>query len=511
MAAERQLTFETIANLKRALATQSDASDSDDSITYTSNRGRKLKRKARFVHEGALDDCRGPRTYKEEIEFHGKRRKIIYRKPTRRKNFSESESESSSEESEDDNGSSSDELDSYADIKLDKLLAPLTSAADLPSHPSLAHIYTAPTLNELIQQALDKICEEGAHTMKLKNLLTNFLGDDPFINMSKMEWPNEDHSQVARERGEALLKDLRGFSSGSRSAGGSTSGATGAEAKKKLVNGNGKASSGDEHMGESQPAEPNGHTEAPAEDQEQDHELNGDTEASPPTVQAADEPHPDPSVTAEMEKETPKIPPPEVAEDDTAEKMKIEDSTQEETAAEPSNNTSPHSPPPSPPPRRMTTRSSHANAISPTDPKPYSPQPEIDAFFFPPNFRVDRDYGLPASEAEDTRRLLATAVQREDEFLRGLQRVREGLLRAERLRKTVWGWCRAMEGIREYHQNLDTPGDWDVDDGRGVGLSDGEDWYDMDAWGLDGPLEKGKEEEEEDQVVQGKKTRGRRQ
>jgi len=40
-------------------------SESDDSIAYTSNRGRKLKRKARFVHEGALNDAKGPRVYKK--------------------------------------------------------------------------------------------------------------------------------------------------------------------------------------------------------------------------------------------------------------------------------------------------------------------------------------------------------------------------------------------------------------------------------------------------------------
>jgi RXT2-like, N-terminal len=47
-------------------------SESDDSIAYTSNRGRKLKRKARYVHEGALNDAKGPRVYKEVRRLAGK-------------------------------------------------------------------------------------------------------------------------------------------------------------------------------------------------------------------------------------------------------------------------------------------------------------------------------------------------------------------------------------------------------------------------------------------------------
>jgi len=47
----------------------------------------------------------------------------------------------------------------------------------------------------------------------------------------------------------------------------------------------------------------------------------------------------------------------------------------------------------------------------------------------------------------------------------------------------------------------------------GATLSDGEDYYDPVEWGLEEPLEKGKEEEEEnggEVVSAGKKTRGRR-
>jgi hypothetical protein len=47
------------------LLTSPTGSDSDDTIVGTSNRGRKLKHKAKSVHEGKLDDGRGVNGYKE--------------------------------------------------------------------------------------------------------------------------------------------------------------------------------------------------------------------------------------------------------------------------------------------------------------------------------------------------------------------------------------------------------------------------------------------------------------
>ena len=69
-----------------------------------------------------------------------------------------------------------------------------------------------------------------------------------------------------------------------------------------------------------------------------------------------------------------------------------------------------------------------------------------------------------------------------------------------------------MEGARDYLGGGDDPAII-ADLVAGVALSDGEDYYDPVVWGLDEPLEKGKEEEEEnggEVVSSGKKTRGRR-
>lgn len=114
-------------------------------------------------------------------------------------------------------------------------------------------------------------------------------------------------------------------------------------------------------------------------------------------------------------------------------------------------------------------------------------------FLPPPNARPDRDLGLPASEADDIRRLLALYVQKQEEVCRGTDRLHRGLLKAQRLRADVLHWSKA-----EAHC------------GPNRDMSDGEDWYDREEWGLDEDLKKGQDEEEEDTTTQGKKTRARR-
>lgn len=114
-------------------------------------------------------------------------------------------------------------------------------------------------------------------------------------------------------------------------------------------------------------------------------------------------------------------------------------------------------------------------------------------FLPPPGVKPDRDIGIPENEAEDIRRLLALYVQKQEEVCRGASRLHLGLLRAQRLRKSVLHWAKA-----EAHC------------GPNRDMSDGEDWYDKEEWGLLEDLKKGQEEEEEDTTTTGKKTRARR-
>lgn len=150
-------------------------------------------------------------------------------------------------------------------------------------------------------------------------------------------------------------------------------------------------------------------------------------------------------------------------------------------------------------PRRMRTRaqaqaasdnsaSSHTRTPSPA---PWVPPVIHPLYLIPELARLDRDYGLPPNEAEDTRRLLTAYVQKQEEIVRGAEKLYEGLLRAERMRQTVFKWCKAEGHIGE--------------------MSDGEDWYDKEGWGLEEDLKKGHDDEEEDTAAQGKKTRKTRQ
>ena len=147
-------------------------------------------------------------------------------------------------------------------------------------------------------------------------------------------------------------------------------------------------------------------------------------------------------------------------------------------------------------PRRMRTR---AQAQAPPEPIPTSRNnspdswiaPEIHPLFIiPPAAIPDKDFGLPPAEAEETRRMLMMYVQKQEEVCRGAEKLYDGLLKADAQRKTVYKWCKAEGHVGE--------------------MSDGEDWYDKEEWGLEEGLRKGHNDDDEDNVIQGKKTRGRR-
>ncbi len=153
---------------------------------------------------------------------------------------------------------------------------------------------------------------------------------------------------------------------------------------------------------------------------------------------------------------------------------------------------------PIPAPHRMTTRAqaqaasdNTASAETVTSSRASSASPIIHPIFkVPESAHPDRDLGLPYSEAEETRRLLLLYVQKQEEICRGAEKLSNGLLQADRMRRMVMKWAKAEAHVGE--------------------MSDGEDWYDKDEWGLDEDLRKGHEEEEDDGNNHGKKTRGRR-
>ena len=146
------------------------------------------------------------------------------------------------------------------------------------------------------------------------------------------------------------------------------------------------------------------------------------------------------------------------------------------------------------PPRRITRAQAQADKVTAStrsaSPAEWVAPPIHPLFIIPSAMKPEYDFGLPPDEAQETRLMLTAYVQKQEEVCRGARKLYEGLLLADRQRKDVLQWCKAEGHLGE--------------------MSDGEDWYDKEEWGLDTDLKKGHVEEEEDATVQGKKTRGRR-
>jgi hypothetical protein len=92
----------------------------------------------------------------------------------------------------------------------------------------------------------------------------------------------------------------------------------------------------------------------------------------------------------------------------------------------------------------------------------------------------------------ETRRLLMMYIQKQEESVRGYEAVLAKLIKAKRMRDKVWQWARTEGHVGE--------------------LSDGEDWIDAEAWGVQvGDLKKGTDEENnEAQEDTGRKGKRRR-
>lgn len=156
---------------------------------------------------------------------------------------------------------------------------------------------------------------------------------------------------------------------------------------------------------------------------------------------------------------------------------------------------------PEAPPHRMQTRAqAQAKSENTASSRTRSASPAWAApvvhplFLMPASAYPDRNFGLPPAEAEETRRMVMLYAQKQEEVCRSAEKLYNGLAKADRMRKTVFKWCKAEGHVGE--------------------MSDGEDWYDKEEWGLDEDLRKGQEEDDEDKDkdkegagTQAKKTR----
>jgi hypothetical protein len=120
------------------------------------------------------------------------------------------------------------------------------------------------------------------------------------------------------------------------------------------------------------------------------------------------------------------------------------------------------------------------NSTSPT------PEIQIHPMYQPPSFNPNRSQH-PIDDAFLA--AIQTYVAKQEEVVRLHDELYQGLLNADRMRKEVFRWCKAQGHIGE--------------------LSDGEDWVDLEEWGLTpAELIKGREEEENEGAVE--ERRGRR-
>ncbi|KAK2002321.1 hypothetical protein LX36DRAFT_652377 [Colletotrichum falcatum] len=460
MATQQILFAETVAAMKKALKRKSYESDSDDEIDHYGNRGHKLKKRALFSHQGQLAPPSGPEVYNEVIDYAGQQRTIISRNPPIVDDEGYEIDSDDDEERIQEAVTAATELDPYANIRIEQILAPLTASTDLPNHPTLSKPFTAKTLDEIAEQSCEVRRKENASLWRVRHLFTRLCGDYTWVPCGMMVGPDDAdlYSTDYVERGYARKIKAVASSETMGTASGTVNGDTQPE---RAPNGTNGESSGDKQSSDGDVTM----TDAGSDDKSAKVDTPTGGEASRPTNGQT------PSQKAGADES--------IA--DKKQKQKAVDVEMHEgntvLASQPGAD--------------MSDRNgTHAPSIV---------SDEVDETFVhpffrpPPNARPDRDVGLPEAEAEDIRRLLALYVQKQEEVCRGAMKLHEGLLKANRLRKTVLHWSKA-----EAHC------------GANRDMSDGEDWYDKEEWGLTEDLKKGQDDEEEDTGTVAKKTRNRR-
>ncbi|KAF7163351.1 hypothetical protein CNMCM5623_008329 [Aspergillus felis] len=511
MAAQAALIADTIIGMKRALRRETECPD--EPITQPTNRGNKLRANAKYVREGALGYIHPEQLYKQKIEHVGYTRYILQRNPLRY----DSEGDELDEDDEDSEAdAAAAEENPFSEIALENLLCPLKHPSELPTHPSLSHAYTSKALRNMTQAVEAKLRQERALLWRARNLHRQFLGDGSWMPCGMFETtedrflfePWASYAMRGSLSGENALNGLVDSVAADKSnqespaaqAGGKDVEMMDVQNNEEEVQTEDNAIRNDQSM---QPKseevdaavtdlpphrdtanlEPqvNGHI---VTDGKQDHDSVANSDQHPKEEKGKAQANDEQGAEAEAEQRD------DPQGDETDKDTEMQDGSSPE------------------PPRRMTTRA-QANASNPEpdqDSSKLSPSASTDTlnalpaphplFLVPESVLPDPNFGLPANEAEETRRLLWSFIQKQEETVRGFEHMLECLLRACRMQEDVFEWCKAEGHVGE--------------------LSDGEDWYDPEKWGLaEGEeLKKGVDEDEietvEESRATGKRGRGRR-
>ncbi|PNS19790.1 Transcriptional regulatory protein rxt2 [Sphaceloma murrayae] len=471
MASQQVVFAETIRAMKIALKRKEVESDSDESIRQHTNRGNKLKRKAHRVREGRLDTS-GGQSYRKRVNHAGYSRYIIHENPPM---YDHDGDLVDHDEEYDDENMSPAEDNPFQDTKVEDLLMPLTAPGNLADHPGLSLPYTSEHITEMAEKAREMLHRERETLTQVKALLESFRGDERWAPLGSLETA-QDAAFLDGDGAESFLEDrsVKTMASGMGAAPAATGVNTPLSAAPAKTNGTSNNVLGihmqanpvngvdTTDMALEKPTQANGaaSTQSGKEDIAEDKTNQGAPEAS----------NPDDQMDISNDPKEPVI---------TTDQTNGSEDGEMDDDAQPSHAMTTRAKARTPPPEDAT-RSFTSEAPSSI--------PPVSAFFLPPLSSLpDQTLGLPPGEADETQRALIMYVQKQEEVVRGIEQLLFGLLKADRMRKEVWKWAKADAHVGE--------------------MSDGEDWYDKEEWGLTEDLVKGKEEEE---VEDEGKRRGRR-
>lgn len=499
MTSQQVLFAETIAAMKKARKRKAYESDSDSEIYYHGNRGHKLMKRARFVHEGQLAPPSGPEVYKEIVNHAGYQRAIISRNPVLIDDEGYEVDSDDDQEYIQDVAEAAAEFNPYANVRLENILAPLTAVTDLPTHPTLSRPYTTKTLTDLAKQSCSIMHKENAALWRVKHLQTKLVGDHIWAPCELMLGPNDI---------ELFRDDYIDYNSQAPGSVKSDNNTLSLEDARTKTGKNGKTTVKDEvPTGTNEKAMGNGGKTDSVDTPMVDVEPPIETDTNAPEHISPGE-----KAAAEVQKQGS-----ESNERNGSHKAEDKDdkidATEEQSAATNASNgiKEPHTTDAAgrsamnnlvaaarqeeaDKAARVNKETDNGDSRAVSVMSEFTDEPPIHPLFLPPrSAHPDRDLGIPEAEAEDMRRLLQLYVQKQEEVCRGAKRLYEGLLRADRMRKTVLQWSK-------YEAHV----------GPNRDMSDGEDWYDKEEWGLEDDLKKGQDEEEEDTTQTTKKTRTRR-
>lgn len=385
----------------------------------------------------------------------------------------------------------------------------------------MSHVYKSKALQNMTQAIEDKLRQERALLWRARNLYREFLGDCSWmpcgtVETSEDRWIFEPRIMNSQPNTSGIASPSASGSSDAQKNGAQESllGAMSQEGSETVQGEEDRLSQPaendvkmtDAENNENKPEEKNAEQTKEPKSEEIDTTV-GDVSQHPGTVQP-DGNHENGDVIENAQSNKNKPPGSEEASTRNgkskahdADDMDARSDTQEAEDAEMQNGSpEPYS--------RMATRAwanssnpqqedgfSHRSFTPSNDPFTSLPTPHP-LFLVPNSIRPDPNYGLPPNEAEDTRRLLWSYIQKQEETVRGFEHMHESLLRACRMKEDVLEWCKAEGHVGE--------------------MSDGEDWYDHEKWGLaEGEdLKKGADEDEIEAVDEsratGKRGRGRR-